>query len=532
MLKEAFSSLGSVVNSSVKGAISEYTPTAANMGGAFTRIAQQGIANLSYRSPVLADVASTILHTFQNELVHRDKVKSHISSEDSSSLRAAVTEKLGANASAEKVEAEMFKVIDKMSKLVDNEGLEAAKKSSVFKEFGEYFKNFRKPLEQQQQAQQQQQGGDVGGTLGRIDVNTSKTAQLLAEMVPEGGIQGAAPVADGQPHVPGPVPNHGPSFIDPMTGLPSIKAAFGSIGGTFLAKVFDDDVISKYANKTKSKLFGPEDEISKPEPATQESVVTEPRKSSKSVVAAKERQADNIQEILKGISLDLSKPSLPESFVPFAAKQPSAESLNESVARESKQSSTANQLLTQVIEELKKLNNKKADPESGGVGSGIGDLLKSKAGELGGGKLSKLGTAAKAAARFAGPAALVASAGAAGYGLGTMLNPLIDKGITAASGEENSLGTWLYNKTHADEGLGATQPIAAAKSKQIAEIEKMQSKKDAATAKPAQPTTPVVLNTPVVTNNNSTTVIATSSVRNQESTFERVQFQDFWSRVA
>jgi hypothetical protein len=529
MLKGAFSTLSSVVGASVKGAVSDYTPTAANMGGAFTRIAQQGIANLSYRSPILADVAATMLHSFQSELIHRDKVRSHVSSEDSNALRAAVTEKLGPDTSKEKVDAAMTKVIDKMSKIVDAEGMEAAKKSDVFKEFGEYFKNFKKPLEQ---PQTQQSGGssDAEGTLGRIDVNTSKTAQLLAEMVPEGGIPGAPSQHPEYPHVPGPTPNPG-SFIDPMTGLPSIKAAVGSIGGTFLGKVFDDAVITKYANKTKSKLFGVEDDsediLKKPEAAKPEPVVT-PKRAE----ASKERQTENIQEILKGISLDLSKPALPESFAPIVSgATPSVESLNEANSRDTKRASSANNLLEQIVDQLKKLNDKKSDPAAEGSGLGLEDVLKSKSKVLG-----KVGNAAKLAARFAGPAALVASAGAAGYGLGTMMNPLIDKGITAASGEENSLGTWLYNKTHSDEGLEATKstpPIAAAKSKQIAEIEKMQSKKDEALTKQSKPTTnPVVLNTPVVTNNNSTTVIATASVRNQESTFERVQFQDFWRRVA
>ncbi|MDR1350735.1 MAG: hypothetical protein LBJ59_08195, partial [Zoogloeaceae bacterium] len=68
---------------------------------------------------------------------------------------------------------------------------------------------------------------------------------------------------------------------------------------------------------------------------------------------------------------------------------------------------------------------------------------------MGSGAIGKaaVGTAGRAVAGVAAlgaPAAAVAGAGAVGYGIGTyVVNPLIDKGVTAMTGKEASLGTWL-----------------------------------------------------------------------------------------
>lgn len=518
MIKESLSTLKSLVGSAVKNVASEYKPTADNMGGAFTRIAQQGIANLSYRSPILADVASTMLHSFQNELVHRDKIKKHISSEDSNSLRTAITEKLGADTPKSKVEAEMFKVIDKMSKIVDAEGQEAAKKADVFKEFGEYFKNFRKTPEQSQNPQQQGATGEVEGTLGRIDVNTQKTAHLLAEIAAEpGSLTNPSPTTNAGET---PQKTGSPSFIDPMTGLPSIKAAVGSIGGTFLAKVFDDELITKYATKLKTRMFGAEEEVTPTVATPVQEPSAEAPKAKRKIVPSQDRQAQNIEDILKGISLDLATP---ESFVP------KTEDKNEQISRDAKKESTANSLLEQIIEQLKKLNEKKTTESDAKSSSGILDKITEKTG------LKDLASkvpkgAGGMLARGAMAAGGVAAAGAAGYGIGTLLAPLIDKGITAASGEENTLGTWIYNKTHSDEFANSVTPK---KSTQVTDIQRATKAMEESKAQGKASSSAMVLNTqPVVTNNNTTTVIANSSVRNQESTFERVQFQDYWSRVA
>jgi hypothetical protein len=312
--------------------------------------------------------------------------------------------------------------------------------------------------------------------------------------------------------------------------LPSIKAAIGTIGGTFLAKVFDDEAISKYADKAKAKLFGkakheaepvnvaPVDPSRAPTPDITPEAATIPRTEiapapiARKIVPRADRQEENIKSILKGLSLDLGPTAPSESFVPVT------EQGKEAVAQEDKRATTSNTLLTKIISELQRLNEKSS--------SVVEPTMLDKVKSLASGGLGSTGGMISKGAKLLGPAALVAGAGAAGFGLGTLANPLIDKAVSSMSGEENSLGTWIYNKTHPSENLEAK------KSTQVTAIQRATDEKIKASVVQKniqQP--PIMLNTPVVTNNNSSTIIANSSVRNQESTFERVQFQDFWSRV-
>lgn len=49
--------------------------------------------------------------------------------------------------------------------------------------------------------------------------------------------------------------------------------------------------------------------------------------------------------------------------------------------------------------------------------------------------------------------ALGGLAGAAGYAVGTGLSWLIDKGLSAVTGSETNLGSWIYDKTHSDQNV-------------------------------------------------------------------------------
>lgn len=70
--------------------------------------------------------------------------------------------------------------------------------------------------------------------------------------------------------------------------------------------------------------------------------------------------------------------------------------------------------------------------------------------------------AVKTAASLAGSAGLVGAAGAAGYAVGTVLNEGISAVVETATGTEGAtLGTWLYDITHASEDLALTAPTAA-----------------------------------------------------------------------
>jgi hypothetical protein len=183
------------------------------------------------------------------------------------------------------------------------------------------------------------------------------------------------------------------------------------------------------------------------------------------------------------------------------------------------------------------------------------------------------GSMAASAAKFAGGAALVAGAGYAGYKAGEWLNENtniqsnIASGIDTAKGwfgnsdadvqknAENKSVQDLYAKRVKD---GTLTPKAAeffkskgvevdkskikemptpVKNNAVAATESAVEKKDTIEAeKQSKSEAPVVLNT---TNNNvpgggssAPTIISGMNVRNTETTFDRVQMQNYWSRTA
>ena len=181
-----------------------------------------------------------------------------------------------------------------------------------------------------------------------------------------------------------------------------------------------------------------------------------------------------------------------------------------------------------------------------------------------------LGTAAK----FAGGAAAVGAAGYAGYKAGEWLNENTNIQSNIASGVDSVKGWFgnsdedkakeadakstqdLYEKKVKDGTLTAKSakffedrgikvdkskitaaPPEAAKSNITAEVEKSVNAKDTIAAeKSTASSAPVVLNT---TNNNvsgggssAPTIISGMNIRNSESTFDRVQMQNYWSRTA
>lgn len=98
----------------------------------------------------------------------------------------------------------------------------------------------------------------------------------------------------------------------------------------------------------------------------------------------------------------------------------------------------------------------------GGVGTKIGAAVN---GVIGAGKAAlaapTLGAVVSGGAgTVAAGAGMVAAAGAAGYGIGTIINAGIDKAITMATGRENSLGGWLYDKFNPPAGEEKKAPAA------------------------------------------------------------------------
>lgn len=243
---------------------------------------------------------------------------------------------------------------------------------------------------------------------------------------------------------------------------------------------------------------------------------------------------------------------------------------------------------------------------TGGTAAVIGGLAaKGALATTGGGVLGGLAAAAgtvkaagAAAAAGAIGAAGVGAAGAAGYGIGKYaINPLINSGITAATGKENTLGGWIYDKMNptadfdtqsptktktvevqksintqntnksssaqkawisdqasekktqvtgsliAGRGSQLTAAVAAAgtietqKKSPAAALDKLSEVKERQEAKAAvKASQPIVINNTTSSPNSAVAqqqpgMIVASNVRNADSTFERVQMQDFWPRV-
>ncbi|WP_316154709.1 phage tail tape measure protein [Cupriavidus sp. BIC8F] len=104
------------------------------------------------------------------------------------------------------------------------------------------------------------------------------------------------------------------------------------------------------------------------------------------------------------------------------------------------------------------------------AGAGLGAVLRGSAGGAAGGTA---GRALATAGRVALPVGAVVAAGAAGYGIGTVLNHGINKVVQGATGQKDaSLGSWLYDVLHPNEGKGtASTPFLEKLDKQASAIE-------------------------------------------------------------
>lgn len=157
----------------------------------------------------------------------------------------------------------------------------------------------------------------------------------------------------------------------------------------------------------------------------------------------------------------------------------------------------------------------------------------------------------------------VLSAGTAGYGIGTLASKGIDAGLSAVTGKETSLGSWIYDQFNEDpnspeaitksnltpspkvvptqSSLKLADRISPANTSRVNMVDSAINKQDTIiTEKEEKMRQPIVITGGNTTNNNnnnssgggrSAGAIVASPVRNTESTFERVQMQDFWPRA-
>lgn len=522
MFKESLSALSSTLVGAVKSSANQYKPTAQNMGGAFTRVAEQGIANLSYRSPILADLAATMLHSFQSELIRRDQIRQFNASDKANTFRDEIKAEMGPKSSTEAVNKRMFEVIDKLDKIVAEQGGNA-KNDDFFKKYADLYQKYR-GAEQKEKAPATSapQSSDSTDILAQIQVNTANTAQLIGELAATGGTgTGNSTGENTQKSV-------GASFIDPMTGLPSMRAAVGSIGGSFLAKVFDDETITKYADKTREKLFGATKTV---QPVVDTKVdeisdLTAPDATPK-VFKPEPIKAPSVSDILGDLSLDLTKPI-------------SSEAESENDAQDNKKHKDTKDLHTKTNEHLSALveQGAKAAEEKGGMFSGLIASVGSLVPILGSVMpvIATVGSALMAALPAIGA---VVGGAALGLAVGTAAKETIDWGISKVTGREETLGGWLHDAINGDpnaewEAQNAKK-IAAKKTTPASNAAAAQAATDAAKARAEAKTNAKSGDANVAINNNTNTqntnIVVGASVRNQESSFDRVQTSNHWGRT-
>ena len=660
MLKTAISSLSSTLLSTAKETVKSYMPTTETVvSGAFNQIAQNGIANLSYRSPILATLAQSVMQNFQLELIKKKKMQSYVQSKEADWLRPQVKAKMGDKASDAKIEQEMIKILSKMSTAIDKDGVEATKKSGVFKEYEQYFDEFKKST--QESAKQESAQGSAAGvaatgdtahdseTLNRIEGNTQRTVNVLEVLASHNNITGGGTPGTG-------TGTGGGSFIDPMTGMPSVTAAMGSIGGSFLGKIFDDKTISKFADKTK-ELFGLGADANEKKPATvvkenntadvlnktSETINTDREKAKVVTPDTKETKHENISNVTterdrlinredisnvatdktKTISIDNTKEVNRDGITKISTENTS-ESVKEINAENNNQYEKLQKVSEESLTELKKIAvatakedktnesipEKEKNKEKETVVDKVLNKAKEKIGNTVQARIPKgmpgagrfvakaletgkesasyakkatsgfgaIGQATNVASKALGATGTASAATAAGgMGLGSLalgalaagvagvvtgskvVAPLIDKGISAATGKENSLGGWVYDKMHPEENSASenkspeTKPnlnakpstpnvakLEAAKSpspNQIASLTETKNQQDISKSSSSSTPQTIVLNngggggSASAPSQPSPAPTGATSIRNQDSTFERVQMQDFWPRI-
>lgn len=607
MFKSAISSLTSAVIGATKETVKQYLPHVENEGDSVRKLAintviQGGIARIAFRSPILSDIAQNTFKVHQLETAKRQKVSEYVKSSRADWLRPVVKDSLDPKASDKKINEEMTLIISKISKEIDRVGVEDTKKSGQFKEYEKYFeeymtKNKETPVGAASIASTPHSLEDE--ILNRIESNTRQTVNTL-ESLSIGGVGGSSPTKSN------------PSFIDPLTGMPSINAGIGAIGGSFLSKFFDDDLIEKFAKKAKTFFFEDEEQTQQVRPQS-----SKPQSTRKN----KKRGMDNLvstmfEKDLFDLDTNSRKNYVPniDANVQDNTTEASKEINKERVDIANKQQSTSEEIL-QELKHLNKTTEKQVDKKDekqvdgksgvaakivdkgketllkrfGGkylskiiprgasklterVLSGQGDRVMGKlAGRvvpaaekiLGSGSVVKslAGRVATttatgssiipAIARFAAPLLAPVLVGAAIVGGVALTGGAIATGISKLMGKggDKSLDKMSFNDrveavtqrkpqktiSGSDQMSPATtNKVVANNSSKISELNKINNAK-------IQKDTENKNQTTIINNNNgskgglgvsSQTTIAASSIRNRESTFERVQMQDFWPRVA
>lgn len=538
MFKSVISSLSSSIFNTAANSLGRYKPTTDSfVEGAYSQLINQGISNIAYRSPIMADIATTAFNVFQTELIKKKKISEYVKSSATDWLRPKVKEKLG-DVSASKIDAEMMKIIGEISSQIDKIGINEAKKNEEFKEYSQYFDKFKQETANPNDTAPQTNLGDE--ILSRIEANTKQTVNALETLSINKSTSTSTENSTNNI-------NH-QTFIDPITGAPSIKAGVGAIGGMLLSKMFDDKMIDKLVvrakkifdlgdipeetkqpkTRKKSTKFGEAQSVEKMFPKDlfdiKKSIFKEPSVDNKELSKTLKSLNPAVHKIKPLDKVDDPR-KIEEAIKTIVPKIFKSGPLSKNISNIS--SSVANKTdITKLAASL--LNHSSVHttvPHKhpivgsalGAVASGVGNVATA-------GLLSRFAIPALAAASLISlpVAAGIAGVGALGYGGYKYLQ---------ASDKQKQLIADASNKIDLDR-----LKVTSDKQSKSKNIETLENRKAdlTKTAKIAEKTpAPVILNNstqPVISQPNN--VIVSTNVRNKESTFERVQMQDFWSRVS
>ena len=232
MFKQVISALGDSVKSAGKnfGRSMEPSELASDK---LTGIISAGLSGIGTRSPLLSDITSAIndkfLATVALEKERNKQFQDFMRSETgiSAGKEATKSEPL---LSQKKIDSQMMGVLSKITRLIDRSGEEEAKKTDLYKKYETYYTEFKKTVDAEAKKKSEvnptekttapKESGGSDQLLVDIETNTKNTADALAK----GGTGGKEPV--------------------------TIRGAAQHIGGTFLNKVFNEDMISRMASAT------------------------------------------------------------------------------------------------------------------------------------------------------------------------------------------------------------------------------------------------------------------------------------------
>lgn len=513
MLKETLQNLGAGATKTVGGVVKTVRPTDI-IRSAGTSMINNAIQQLGNRSPLLGDLSTGVMERFT-------------AAQKLNQIRSEKLDEFIKTPGAKKedhTDKQIRDILDRIDKQVRNQGMSVTQESDLFKKYESSWRDwdrFRTEATKTQKAETTKPAPKVGSDaslLNEIVENTSMALDILGAIRDRGG-DGLTP-------------------SQPVT----IKSTLAGVGAGVIKSIFNDRVIEKMAESiTKVATAQVEPKNSESGAKVQEdilSAIKDLKPTGEDISESAKRPAPDIEVAPKETieesmgrvpKIKNRRPSISKvQTAPGSVLQKAASKAGysaSSLPRSFKQTAVANAI--------------------GGLGMTTGTIVPPApvaAPAASKGILSGIGSAA----RMLSPFAAVGAAGAAGLAIGTGVAPLIDRGISAISGRSTSLGGAIYDMFNSDPNSDPKRPHMTPQNKSIPSIVAAQktsaskatvatSARDAAVANQKSIPQPVILNnnspaaTPAKTGGSR--VVVGSSVRNQESTFERVQMQDFWPRM-